>query len=845
MVIQLLQNAALLALTAIAVFAIEDRAWLQARPRARAAAIGLALGGIAVLVSSVGVHLPDGLQIDANAGPLMLAGAIGGPLAGLLAAAPGVATHLVAGSGMPWLAATGYAMYAAIGALLHAPPPPRAPARLPARRIALMVLLGCAGAAALWLIAVPRADPGTRPGDVLPPILLANALSAALTGAVAAAALRAAAVAAENARLREWLQLGARTAGVGVYEYDPVRERMTWDDTLCAIYGVTPGSFDGTCGSWLAMVHPEDRATLETEIAASHTGKKDVTAEFRIVRPNGEIRHLRACALPVHDGQGRFLRTIGTNQDITALRDSEVQRLAAEREFAALGRSAPGVVLRYRLAPERGARIEATGAGSGEIRGLVPERITGDAGRFWALVPEDQRAAARGSLEAALREGRPWLHGFALDTGAGDAPDGRRWVQARGNVAREPGGDAAMTLLLIDVTAQRRTEAALAESRELFHQAQKREALGRLSGGIAHDFNNLLAVILGNVEMALESAGDTDAQPYLEDARTQIRKGGELTRQLLGFTRNAPLKPQVLDVGAVLSGMGSLLARTLPARIAVDIHAAPDMAHARLDRTGLENAILNLALNARDAMPEGGRLTLTLEKVPPADGHDGADARAQVRIEVSDTGAGMTPEVAEHAANPYFTTKPPGAGSGLGLSMVEGFADQSGGSVAIDTAPGRGTTVALLFPATDSAAEPSAPAPAPGGTLPGGRERLLLAEDDDALRGLLTRQLRALGYRVAAAPNGADALALFEADPGFDLLLSDIVMPGDLQGPALAAALCARRPDLPVVFMTGYAGDGGAGAADLGGAPCLQKPVGIATLARALRDRLDQRDQGP
>ena len=409
-------------------------------------------------------------------------------------------------------------------------------------------------------------------------------------------------------------------------------------------------------------------------------------------------------------------------------------------------------------------------------------------------------------------------------------PNGRD-VHARSAVVpevSEAGGVQGLFVLSIDITEQKASQAALI-------QAQKMEAVGQLTGGLAHDFNNLLTIITGNLATLQDKLpAHLGCDEYLAPALNAARRGSELIRRLLTFSRQQPLAPCAVEVGTLVQGMSQLLARSLTERIRLHL-SLPDAAlHARADPHQLENALINLAINARDAMPEGGSLSISvglralspelarLVEVPAGD---------YVQFDISDTGKGIAPEVLPRVFEPFFTTKDFGAGSGLGLSMVYGFIRQSGGNIRILSTPGQGTNVRFILPrvpapAPTTSPTPSASAPAapPGGLV-------LLVEDEPEVRKVIRQQLTELGHPVLEAGNGLEALTLLEAVDAIQLLISDTLMPG-LDGRELSRRARVLRPRLPILLITGYAtGDGADQAPD---APTLHKPFDRAALAAAL-----------
>ena len=377
---------------------------------------------------------------------------------------------------------------------------------------------------------------------------------------------------------------------------------------------------------------------------------------------------------------------------------------------------------------------------------------------------------------------------------------------------------------------------------DMLRQSQKLEAMGKLTGGIAHDFNNLLGVIIGNAEVLLDTVHDQpDEADQTREILNSALSGAELTRRLLAFARQQPLQPRRIDLNALLEGQVTMLRRILGETIQVTAALKPDLWMVSADPSQIGDALLNLALNARDAMPHGGDLTVATGNqhlaAQDAVGNDGPLEGDFVVLTVTDTGIGMAPDVVARAAEPFFSTKPPGSGSGLGLSMIYGFARQSGGQLVIESEPGVGTTVRLHLPRA-GLGEVDRPLVA-GATAanPGGNEAILVVDDNTTLRDVARRHLTTLGYSVSVADNGPAAMALLQAGARFDLLFTDIVMPHGMTGYALAEAARQLQPALRVLFTSGYAGDGGTPGLEAG--RVLSKPYRRQELAQSVRATLD------
>ena len=413
---------------------------------------------------------------------------------------------------------------------------------------------------------------------------------------------------------------------------------------------------------------------------------------------------------------------------------------------------------------------------------------------------------------------------------ARDTADGRS-VHARSVVVPEIGGDGRVLgafVLSIDITEQKASQAALI-------QAQKMEAVGQLTGGLAHDFNNLLTIIIGNLRGLQEQlpAHPERAGEYVAPALDAARRGAELIKRLLTFSRHQALEPCAVEIGALVQNMMQLLARSLTESIEIQSRLPTARLYAMVDPHQLENALLNLAINARDAMPGGGTLAITVverhidaslsrvTEIPVGD---------YVQIDVSDTGRGIDPALLPRVFEPFVTTKAFGAGSGLGLSMVYGFVRQSGGNIRILSTPGSGTNVRFVLPKAEPPAPAVTPAPRARSGTAGGGGLVLLVEDEAEIRRILRLQLGELGYPVIEATNGVDARQMIEDVAEIRLMISDVVMPGGVGGRELLAFARDRRPDLPVLLITGFAGD----AASFPDAPVLRKPFDRSGLAAAL-----------
>jgi two-component system cell cycle sensor histidine kinase/response regulator CckA len=461
----------------------------------------------------------------------------------------------------------------------------------------------------------------------------------------------------------------------------------------------------------------------------------------------------------------------------------------------------------------------------------------------YAMPTELLREAAAPGGDAQHRESLAWLCGTETSTRLLERRLHRRdgsafWAQVSTTVVRDGNGaitscDGAIT----DITAAK-------ELGEQLRQSQKMEAIGQLAGGVAHDFNNLLTAISGYAEAVRDGLPTGD--PLRNDAGEIVRaatRAADLTRQLLAFGRRQVLTPEVVDLGAVVAGMADMLQRLLGERVQVECRRHDRPVCARVDRAQFEQVVLNLALNARDAMPDGGRLTIA---TTVQDEHDGPDRPSELGpgpyaiLSVQDSGCGMAQATRERAFEPFFTTKEPGKGTGLGLATVYGTVKQSGGAARIDSVVGQGTTVWVWLPLVGSATAREPVVELPRG--PARRATILVAEDETLVRELVQRALLRAGHRVLLAKNGEEALVL-AAENQIDLLVTDVVMP-QLGGRELVKHLAATHPTTPVLFMSGYASDSDVLVATAPGpAAILNKPFTATQLLQAVDGLLERTAQ--
>jgi len=472
--------------------------------------------------------------------------------------------------------------------------------------------------------------------------------------------------------------------------------------------------------------------------------------------------------------------------------------------------------------------------GGERIKGYTAEEIVGQHFSKFYTAEDREAGIPTRTLAVAAKEGRYEGEGWRV------RKDGSRfWASAViDRILDAEGKLIGFAKVTRDMTEKRRAEEALDQARAALAQAQKMETVGQLTGGVAHDFNNLLTVITNSLDL-LEVRVQSDAQTrrIIDSAQRAAERGARLTGQLLAFSRRQPLRPEICNINGLIEGFEAVLRRACPEPIEFEMIFAPRLLAANIDSAQFETALLNLVINARDAMPNGGtlRISTSLKTIAAAEAKRMSDIAPgnYVAISVADTGEGMPPDVLSRAFEPFFTTKEVGKGSGLGLSQVYGFVTQSGGHVAIDSKPGAGTTVTLYLPAVSAAAaglqsrRPDAQkAPAMG--------RILVVEDDPEVLDVTVEMLRALGWEVLTAPDGPSALSVLRRDADIDVLFSDIVMPRGMNGVELAREARRLRPRLHVLLASGYPAS--VLGSDHGGEFLfLNKPYRAAELANKLR----------
>ncbi len=635
---------------------------------------------------------------------------------------------------------------------------------------------------------------------------------------------------AQREKLRaseERLSLTIDASGDGIFDWNVATGELFWSPRCMEIVGLSSERFVPRASTFFDRLVPEDRERVEAAVQAHFERHIPFVIEYELFHEDGSRLPIAARGQAAWDEAGQPIRMVGTMRDISHARSLESRLLEAE-EMAQMGH--------WVLDLRQGGT--SWSPGTYRIHGLEQEAMGTAIPQAIDCYHPDDRDAIRNALKRAADSGQ----GFTLDARLVREDGALRFVRVNGNVARDARGKPIRLFGII----QDRTTTVMQE-RQL-EQAQRLQAFGQLAGGVAHDFNNLLAVIMGNLELLQDLVGsrvDEDDKQLIQEAMRAATRGRELTQSLLSFARAAPLRPEVIAPDRLRKDLSEILRRTLPATISVQFTIEPGTWPVQADAGNLEGVLLNLALNARDAMPDGGTLTIEtcnrrLDEADVALDRLAIPPGPYVSFAVGDSGHGIPAEVQERVFEPFFTTKPAGLGSGLGLARVKGFAEQSGGTVRLYSEPGQGTSVVIYLPAhgsgpieNDAAPDSSRPSAFP-------RARVLLVEDLPEVRKVMRLRLEREGLCVTEAETGDQAMALVEGGADFDILLTDIVMPGSLQGFELASEVRKKRPGIKVIFMSGHARDAlmrpGVGDDDIR----LTKPISRAELFDALKRVLSQ-----
>ena len=621
----------------------------------------------------------------------------------------------------------------------------------------------------------------------------------------------------------------ASFAPVGIFRMDPLGRCLYVNERWQEITGFFVDDALGM--GWADTVHKDDWPEMMRMWEKCVADVSDYRQEYRITLPSGDNRWVLSMAKPEIDSEGHLVGYVGTITDLTERHKSEEkikrsqEMLHQAQDLANMGSWEWNLVtdeihFSQNMYPLLG--IES-------VEGPI------DPDFYLKYLSAEDSSAFQSLYESLLKgkNGDEFEHEFNAKDKQG------RKIRFRGSArcSREENGRVTHIQGIIqDVTELRKAEDSL-------RQAQKMEAVGQLTGGIAHDFNNLLMAVIGNLEFLEEHIeGDAEAMHFLKVAESAADKGAKLTQHMLAFSRKQPLRPELVDVNTLVNELNDILERTIGVNMSIDLDLDDHVGSTRVDKVHLENAVLNLAINARDAMKGGGKLKISTRPMFLAEDtavrEEIIPAGEFLALTVSDTGTGISAEDLAHVFDPFFTTKDVGEGSGLGLSMVYGFARQSGGYVDVESEVGVGTRMSIYLPVihTEEEAE-EAVSQTPKSKLPRGDETILVVEDDEDVRHYVVGLLESLGYDVHWAGTGETAIEKLENMTAIDLLFSDVVLPGKIDGREIAAHAAKVRPEMKILLTSGYPNlrDSASGS-DMGGYSFIEKPYRRADLARAIRD---------
>lgn len=618
---------------------------------------------------------------------------------------------------------------------------------------------------------------------------------------------------ADRRRLLETQQI----ARIGSWDWYVDADAIVWTPELFRIHGIEPDDFDGTYDAYMNLVHPDDRASSEAAVKKALETKGSLVHEHRIVWPNGEIRTLETRAVCDLDAEGRVAKLTGTCQDITHhLRAQEELREAHER-YRSLIEAIPAISYIDSLRPR--VKTIYVSPQLSDILGFDASEVSRG---FWIerVHPDDREEVATARANSYER-GEDFSSEYRVI-----AADGRTvWISDQAAIVRDEEGHPIFAQgIMYDVTERKRLEDQLVQS-------HKMDALGRLSGGIAHDFNNLLTAILGNTQLLLDDPETpaSEVRAGVIEIQEAAMLGADLVRQLLAFTRPTPRPSRVVDLSRVVASTEGLLRRVISEDVVLETRIAAGPLPTRLEEAQLTQVVMNLVVNAREAMPDGGRILLevfVVDDVPEDEGSfvvgpEFGDGAPVAVLRVTDSGPGIEEAMRPMIFEPFFSTKREGArGTGLGLANVYALVTRAGGRIGVSSGDGRGTAIAVYLPLQPDAADEIIVLDAPRSEPAG--EVVLVVEDDQRVRRITASLLERSGYRVLEAADGVTGLEIFRRDR-VDAVVTDVVMP-EMDGKTLAGYVHVERPEVGVVFMSGYAEQLEAADLDRDGVAYIQKP---------------------
>ena len=596
---------------------------------------------------------------------------------------------------------------------------------------------------------------------------------------------------------QERLELAISSANMGVWSINLQEDVRFFNDHACSLIGLDPATFKGTHEEFYSVVHAEDLERIKSALVAAIETDTPYSVEYRVVRPDGSLRHIASRAKMQRDASLIADRCIGVLWDVSEQKQAEEELTRLIREQAAVLDNAPvGIsLIRDRKLIWVNKKME-------EIFQYPKEELEGDIARKFYLSDQDYEQLGKEAYPN-ISQGMPYETVRQLVRRDGST----LWARYNGTAVDPEDTSKGTIWILDDITSQIQAEAEKNKLHAQLNQAQKLETVGRLAGGIAHDFNNKLTVIMGYSELSkMRLCGkNKECGQNVEEILQASQHAQEITKRLLTFSRNDTISPLKLDLNSLLKGIYKTLGRMIGEQVNIHIELQEDLWPVRIDPTQFDQMITNLVVNARDAMPQGGDITLATKNILIGDYHSEVPAGEYVRISCSDTGCGMDAGILDHIFEPFFTTKETGKGTGLGLSSVYGIVKQNNGSITVQSRPGEGSVFSIFLPRlVEKAACEDFEAPAKPVQ---GQGTLLLVEDEEPVRRVTRLMLENIGYVVIASETPEEAVSIC-ADPAvkIDCVISDVIMPG-MNGKELQERISCIRPDLPFIFVSGYTAD--------------------------------------
>jgi len=603
------------------------------------------------------------------------------------------------------------------------------------------------------------------------------------------------------------------------------KAKLTWSQEVFRIFGYAPGGLEVTLEAFFRAVHPDDRTAVAEAFNKALRERTEYQIDHRILRPDGVQLIVHEQATTLYDEAGSPLKVLGTVQDITGRKQAEEEVRHWKERYEMLTKASGQIIFDWDYVSG-----QITYGGDAErVMGYAPESLGNTMEEWVARIHPEDRVYFENKLDRQSVTKGTWEIEYRIQRRDGN------YITVKGigyPMLNESGEIGRILGSITDISAERALEVQL-------RQSQKMEAFGKLAGGVAHDFNNLLTVITGYNEVVLSELAPNDPKrEYIEEIALAANRASTLTSQLLAFSRQQKMQPRVVNLNEVLRDTSKMLARLIGEDIAMRLEETSDLGNVKADVGQMEQVLMNLAINARDAMPGGGTITMSARNatIPAENAPAHLAAGEYVVLEVTDTGMGMTPEVQARIFEPFFTTKAPGQGTGLGLATCYGIVKQSGGEIALRSRLGAGTSFQIYLPRVYEDLK-SYDVPLGPGELPTGHQTILVVEDELPVRAIMRSILQRLKYAVLEAANGAEAMRILLTPGGkrVELLITDLIMP-EMGGKELARRTRASFPEMRIVFTSGY--PVGSGEDLLAGSSFLQKPFSPKELAETVRDAL-------